>query len=506
MPDASGFSDHAPPPESDEAAIARLAALAPLEYDRVRETQAERMGVRVATLDKQVSAARHEAAGETTLQGRALKIEPPEPWPEPVDGVKLLDALAAFYGRHASLPAHGATILTLWSAHTFCFEAARHTPRLAITSAEKGSGKTTILDLVAMTCCKPLSASSLTSAAMFRSVEIAKPTLLIDEADLFLNEAQDVRAILNAGNKHGGQVIRCVGDDSEPRAFSVHAPAAVAAIGRLPDTLTDRSVRLVMQRATAVERPARITVETERAGAMLARKAARWAADHADLNQDPAMPAALANRQADNWRILFAIAQRAGGDWPARVEAAALAETGGDAAESLGVALLRDLRAIYQQAARDRLTTAEIVRELVGMEDRPWPEMPGTGKAITAAWFTRRVKQYGADRTQWSEGGGRVWGFKLASFGDAFARYLPDSPEPPPQTGELVKSQRGTTNFPKPELVSPPPFTTSKLVKPEPFTTLESQKSQVSLGEHHFTSFSGGSGVSDRSGPWRGEV
>jgi hypothetical protein len=64
---------------------------------------------------------------------------------------------------------------------------------------------------------------------------------LIDEADTFLKENDELRGILNTGHRRGGQVTRTIGDDHEPRQFSTWAPVAIAMIGRLPDTLEDRA-------------------------------------------------------------------------------------------------------------------------------------------------------------------------------------------------------------------------------------------------------------------------
>lgn len=49
--------------ESDQEAITRLAALSPMEYDRVRKAEAERLGIRRETLDRGTAKARGEAAG-----------------------------------------------------------------------------------------------------------------------------------------------------------------------------------------------------------------------------------------------------------------------------------------------------------------------------------------------------------------------------------------------------------------------------------------------------------
>jgi hypothetical protein len=68
-------------------------------------------------------------------------------------------------------------------------------------------------------------------------VEIQHPTLLIDEADTFLSENEELRGILNSGHRRGGSVIRTVGEDFEPRAFSTYSACAIALIGKLPATL-----------------------------------------------------------------------------------------------------------------------------------------------------------------------------------------------------------------------------------------------------------------------------
>ena len=84
------------PAETDDEVIARLAALPPLEYERVRKDEAERLWLdRSGVLDASVKAARASVPG--SLQGRALKWPEPEPWPEPVDGAALLDDLAVLF-------------------------------------------------------------------------------------------------------------------------------------------------------------------------------------------------------------------------------------------------------------------------------------------------------------------------------------------------------------------------------------------------------------------------
>ena len=59
----------------------------------------------------------------------------------------------------------------------------------------------------------PLSTSNTTAAAIFRTIEAARPTLLIDEADTFLTNNEEIRGVLNSGHRRSGAfVLRLVGD------------------------------------------------------------------------------------------------------------------------------------------------------------------------------------------------------------------------------------------------------------------------------------------------------
>jgi putative DNA primase/helicase len=82
----------------------------------------------------------------------------------------------------------------------------------------------------------------------FKASKCGKPTLLIDEADTFLPENEELRGILNAGHRCGAAAVRLVGDNHEARSFATYAPVAIALIGKLPDTLADRSVHVSLRR------------------------------------------------------------------------------------------------------------------------------------------------------------------------------------------------------------------------------------------------------------------
>ena len=228
------------------AAVQRLALLPPLEYELARKAEAKKLGIdRLAVLDAEVRQARGES--EESIIGQTLTFPDIEPWAESVNGADLLTDIAALCGRFLQLPKSADTVVALWVVLTYVTEAFDVLPLLFITAPEKGCGKTTVLDLVERICARPLSASNITGAALFRTVELAHPTLLLDEADTFLIENEEMRGIINSGHTRSAAfVIRVVGDDYEPRRFSTWCAKAIAGIGRLPGTTEDRSLIVTM--------------------------------------------------------------------------------------------------------------------------------------------------------------------------------------------------------------------------------------------------------------------
>jgi Protein of unknown function (DUF3631)/Protein of unknown function (DUF3489) len=257
------------------------------------------------------------------------RIPLPTPWPEMVPGSELLDHIAATLRRFVVLPAAAAEAQALWCLHTYVSDAFAVSPILCVRSPEKRCGKTRNLEILGSLVHRPLHTAHITPAALYRTIDAYRPTLLIDEADtIFVRGGNaELRGLLNAGlYRSTAFVLRCTGKRQEPQLSSVWCPKAIALIGRLPSTLEDRSIVTSLRRRTSAERVD--PFDNERVREQLdpiRRKAARWAADHRDRLKAavPEVPDVLHDRARDLWRVLLAIADVAGGGWPERARRAA---------------------------------------------------------------------------------------------------------------------------------------------------------------------------------------
>ncbi len=424
----------------DDAVLDFLATLPPLEYDRVRKTEAAKLRVSLATLDRAVSTRRRRLAAAVGSADK-LQLRDFEPAEGPVDGEQLLSRLVWMLERYVIFPPHGAVAVALWILRAHAHDLFDVNPRLALVSPEKRCGKTTLLELLHCLTPRALLVSNVTSAALFRIIESARPTLLMDEVDSFQDADEELRGILNSGHRRAAAfVLRCVGDEHEPRPFSTWAPIVYAMIGEPPDTLRDRSIFIRMHRRAPNEKVERLRW-TGKAGAglqaslvALAEGITRWVQDHTeDLRQhEPMIPDGLHDRAADNWTALLSIAEIVGGEWPERARDAAVALSGDRnvESESVRVQLLSDIRTVFVECKKDRLASKELCANLVLMEEKPWATWKH-GHGITPNQLARMLRPFGiSSRDIWAKMNGYgvkqgcVKGYLIDDFKEAFDRYL----------------------------------------------------------------------------------
>jgi putative DNA primase/helicase len=291
------------------------------------------------------------------------------------------------------------------------------------------------MELVDATAANSLSAANITTAALFRAIEQWRPTMLIDEADTFLRENEELRGVLNAGYRRAtAYVVRNVpvGDSWEPRKFWVWGPVAIALIGNLPSTLADRSIHIRLRRKATRETIERLRLD--RIGDLtegLQRRCLRWAHDHlAQLRDaDPSVPETLNDRAADNWRPLCAIAEIAEGEWPQRVRKAIAALAGTEMDDdAMGVMLLADIRQIFEADGSEKIFSETLVKALHALEERPWSEWGQQRKPMSKTQLAGLLRPFEIRSKDVRLGEEKAKGYTKDDFADAWERYLSPLP------------------------------------------------------------------------------
>lgn len=359
----------------------------------------------------------------------------------PDDGAALLDELRAAITRYVILPSEHAEVgVTLWIAATHASGVLHHAPRLAIRSPEKRCGKTRLLDVIVATANRALPTANISAAVLYRVMGGDDPrTLVIDEADTVwgtkktAEQNEDLRGLVNAGFERGRPTLRYDAAARRVEELETFGFVALAGIGTLPDTITDRAVNIVMRRRRAGEQvdPYR----SQRDGGPLAELGQRlkeWATEHREHigKAEPDLP--VEDRAADVWESLVAVADQAGGAWPALARAAAVALSDehdqDDAADSSSLQLLTDIRAVFDEAAVAFLASKQLVNALRALDDGPWSEEVD----LTTHKLARRLRPFGI--VPKPNETGKVRGYHREHFRDTFDRYLGE------ESSETVKA------------------------------------------------------------------
>ena len=339
--------------------------------------------------------------------------------------------------------------VTLWVAHTHAMQFADATPYQAISSPEKQSGKTRLLECLALLAnhCDGIAITP-TASTIFRTLEATpKGTLLLDELDAVFRDHSDkyeeVRAVINAGHRRGATVPRSVPGPKNTwvvKQFPVFGPKALAGIGKLPDTVTDRSIPILMLKRKRTEPVERFRQRTSReeAAPIVAALVSALAAQPPALEAD--IPVELQDRAGDAWEPLLAIADAAGGDWPARARRAAVVlHASRDQDDSLGLRLLADVRAVFDARGVDRIFTADLIAALQADEEGPWSS---ERFPLTPHRLAKLLHPFEIGSKQVRIGPTSLKGYERQAFIDSWERYLtpPDPPEAKHRNSEHERS------------------------------------------------------------------
>lgn len=382
-------------------------------------------------------------------------------WPESVDGSTLLNELSDTIKCYVVADQSTIYAAALWAAMTWFIDVVNVAPIANISAPEKRCGKTVLLAVLSRLCCRSLAVSNIGPAALFRTIELWQPTLLIDEVDAFLAQHDEMRGIINAGfTRDNAFVIRCTGDDHTPTPFRVWGAKALCGIGKISDTLADRSIPLRLRRKMTGERTVKIRHADPQVFAELASKLARFAIDNRNAVQlaRPEEIEGLNDRANDCWEPLLAIAEAAGGDWPRIARTTAISLHGlEEDAPSINAELLTSIREVFDNRQTDRLSTADLLNALAENDESPWATW-NRGKPMTPHQLAKRLSEFRITSNTVRIGFKTPKGYRLEQFTEAFERYLcsdtPSATATPPQPSQNGACSQSVSATPRPKVSS----------------------------------------------------
>ena len=386
-----------------------------------------------------------EACGPTKKKQFTLSL--PFPWPDPVDVAALLDEIAETLGCFVVLPPRAADALAVWVLHTYLFEHRDTVAYVAIESPEKRCGKTTLISVLATLARKPLVASNVTVGALFSAVDEAAPTLFIDEADTFLSGNSVMRGVINCGNTwrtayvlrartKTGAGTRYLGGGEAPdpsaldgtqsvKQYSCWCPKVVAMIGATPETIADRSIVVKMSRKLVAEKCLALRALD---GREIVRKCVRASTDLAQQVQaaETERVEGLNDRAADTYEPLAVIARLAGGDWPAKLAAAARTLNGSAYMANESAELLLDILACYYQHGAEKFFSCDLVRILRARGASNCSKLFAY-ESLTEHTLARTLRSYAIRPSTVRIGPMVKKGYHGTDFREALARYVPEA-------------------------------------------------------------------------------
>ncbi|GKS70222.1 putative DNA primase/helicase [Nitrosomonas sp. PY1] len=428
--------------ETLQDTIARLAKLHPLEYDKVRQDEADKLGLsRVAELDKSVKQARKQSVEDNAPFANI------EPYAEPVNPLQLLNEISATIRQFIVLEKYQADIAALWVAVCWSTDDIQTAPILLINAPERACGKTQLLTLLAKLAPRATQLSGISPSVLFRMIEKYQPTLFIDEVETVLKDNEDLRGLLNAGHTRDSAFVwRSVaaGDDFEPKRFNVWGMKAIAGINaiKLAETVTSRSIVFELRRKKPNEKVDRLRFAEPLLFERLTAQLARFSKDYSNQVREtrPVLPDELGDREQDNIEPLLQIAYVAGDHWPDTATNAALKIfQASHSAQSTANELLSDIQEVFETKNVGKMSTADLITALVSDDEKSW-QTYNRGKPLSPKQLANKLKSFGINSRTIRIGFETPRGYELNQFSDVFERYLTHNTHSPFLSATLPQS------------------------------------------------------------------
>jgi Protein of unknown function (DUF3631) len=413
-----------------EAAINSVVAPVPFEYDAI---SGQISGGLQVTQDEQAEAEQDEEAAL-----RQAIIDDQMNTPEAQEGMRNLErerearrreqeareqaqAMAAeirsYLARYLVFPEAlrdaQLGMLTLWAIHTFSYKAAGVTPYLAIVAPTKGSGKTTVMEVLSTLVGNPSPMGVTPTAPVIRLLAAEGRTIFLDEIDTLTKGAAggDIAAVLNSGYKAGGAVMR-VGRSKggqyidQTNTFTPKVVAGIAPEGELPlpAATQDRCIQIRITRAKAGELTTRFRVDVMRDDpevVALRDWAQTWSHVNYRAIRDTRteMPELSSSRAEQILEPLVTVADLLGGDWAAQAREWAQALDGQRETQTdPNVAFVQDVKAVVTRFLGDNpgartIPVETLVKLRNDLDDRQ------VTQALSPISFGKRLGAFGIKST-----------------------------------------------------------------------------------------------------------
>jgi putative DNA primase/helicase len=417
-----------------EAAFAEIVDLPQLTHEtRLREA-ATRLGEDAEVMIEEFECFR---AARTIPEDLA-------PWPEPVNTAELLAATEAKFRRYVVASDAVVTASTLWVPFSYVVEIATHAPKLIYTFPLRDAGKSVALQTLRWMVLRAYPAVEITGAALYHVIDRLRPTLILEEGDTLFVRRTVLSSILNQSWTNDGSKITRAGLGGKWREFDTYGAQAISMRGlQMPDTTLSRCIICTLWPKLETEIVDEFTYRDDDEFKVIRRKWLRWAVDNAVTLRDAKPNSPFNNRVRINWKMLFAIADLAGGKWPKRARAAALElETGRDEPNEL-IRLFAALKEVWGTA--EVRTSKSLCEDLVAHSSGEWADFRGKGPisptqlgALLRPFGIRPIENLLRGR---HAGDKNPNGYRRSQFVNAWTRLL-QKPSHDPLTPSLGRKPR----------------------------------------------------------------
>lgn len=139
-------------------------------------------------------------------------------------------------------------VLALWIYATYFYTLFKNGFPYMVFNGAKGTGKSTLDDIVHLLAFNPTFSVSISGPALYRTVAIFGGTFILDEQENMVESSKvnesDLAAVIKAGYSDKGKVHRWNNDIGFAEGFSAFGPKVISNINGVEDVIADRCIQI----------------------------------------------------------------------------------------------------------------------------------------------------------------------------------------------------------------------------------------------------------------------